>query len=111
MDESFFRKNPEYRDNLKKFLETDCGKAMLSIISQRSIPKSLPSPQPGVPLDTLFAHQLNRCIEAGRVVADILRLSDPLTEKEVRQDEDAEFFHGLPDKMKDQIRKMRENQP
>lgn len=110
MTEKTFRSNPAYRDELKKFLDSECGKAMLSIISERKTPKNLPIQQPGVPLDTLFAHQLNRCYEATHMIEAIMRLSEPLSEQETRKEEEAEFFYGLPEEMKKKILQMQQRQ-
>lgn len=111
MNEKKFRASPEFRDKLKEFLLSECGKSMLSIISERAKPKNVPVQQPGVPYDTLFAHQLNRCYEATRIEELILRLAEPFTQDEERKEEEAEFFYLLPDEMKKKIREIHSRQP
>lgn len=114
MNRTQFRQHGGFREELRKFLETEAGKAALKIVEDATRSFVLPSPVPGVPLDTLMAHQLNKNWGIQRAVALLRELTEPIKDTDHLVDDEIEeqmpFFHGLPEEMKNAIRKKFTNQ-
>ncbi len=115
MKEHEFRENAALAKELRSLLDLPTMRLALDIVGEKARTRTLPSPRPAVPYDTLLAHQLNRALGIQRALDWLQVLTEPnplVPESEGVMDDDLEnqpFFSSLPPNMKEAIRKQRQD--
>lgn len=102
-------RNSSHRDALKALLDNDATlKLALQILGETTRPRGVVEPRPNAHLDTLVAQKHYRLCGRQETLDHLMRLSEPMGDEAKPDDEDAAFFHALPDQMKEAIRKTRQ---
>ena len=103
MTEEHFREHIELREELQKALDIPALKMALSVIENKAKPRQSVEPRPNTHLDTLISHQYHRLAGIQYAVDTLERLTKPNALKD-QVEEEPEFYHGLPDVVKQALK-------
>lgn len=106
--EKQFRDTTGWREELRVMLENPILKTALAIIGETAKARGAVEPRPNTHLDTLVTHHYQKKAGIQAALDHLERLTEPNPLEDEQKDDDAEFFHSLPEPMKEAIRKSRQ---
>lgn len=104
LTEHQFRENDKLREALKEALETEPLASAIRILEDKAKPRQFHAPTPGVHLDTMVSQHYHR-LSGMQAMLDNLRRLAELNPIEAEDKDEPEFFHALPEPIKNALRK------